>query len=222
MIRPEDRPGGAAEIRRRPLTRPPAGRTIDAMTPQPPDTAPGDEQLAEIIARRSASGASWRAAQDACAELYWRYARPLAAFLSARLDRSRLEDAHQDIWKRVWQHLPKSFRGGSFRAWLYQVARNYLIDLRRKPRLSALGDEQALPAAAPEAEQHWIQEEHRDLVRHCLEKLAAPAAELVKARLGGERYPDICRRLNLQPNQAHKLFHQAKAQLRSCVQRGVA
>ena len=37
-------------------------------------------------------------------------------------------------------------------------------------------------------------------------------------RLGSDSYTDICGRLGLRPEQAHKLFHQAKAQLKTCVE----
>ena len=35
---------------------------------------------------------------------------------------AEFEDLHQKVWVRVWGHLPDGFRGGNFRAWLFQVA----------------------------------------------------------------------------------------------------
>jgi RNA polymerase sigma-70 factor (ECF subfamily) len=193
------------------------------MTPNVTDIAPGDEQLAEAISRRDAYDGAWKLAQDAFAEIYLRYARPLAAFLAARAGRGQVDDALQEVWRRVWQHLPRSFHGGNFRAWLYQIARNYLTDLGRKAQPTALPQECNMAAPRSlEAAEALIDQEHRAIFQRCLEQLATTAADLVKARLGGKGYPEICRRLNLTPNQAHKLFHQAKAQLQACVEGGTA
>ena len=52
----------------------------------------------------------------------------------------------------------------------------------------------------------------------CLKRLQSEFADLVRARLAGESYSDICGRLRLRPEQAHKLFHVAKAQLKTCVE----
>ena len=66
-----------------------------------------DEQFAEAIAQRDRSPEAWRLAQDACRELYEHHARRLLAFLAARVPRSTLDDLHQEVWQRVWQHLPQ-------------------------------------------------------------------------------------------------------------------
>jgi RNA polymerase sigma-70 factor (ECF subfamily) len=179
-----------------------------------------DEQLAEIVARREHSDQDWRTASSACAQLYERHARLLLAFLAARVPRSSLEDAAQEIWQRIWQHLPTGFRGGNFRAWLYQIARNYVIDLRRKPQLQPLADEDPLPdprRVGPEEE--MVESERRAILSRCLQQLQANLAEVVRARLAGESYEDLCPRLGLSLPRAHKLFHQAKTELQTCVQR---
>jgi RNA polymerase sigma factor (sigma-70 family) len=181
---------------------------------------PSDESLAEAIARRGQSDQAWQTARDACEQLYLRHGRLLLAFLSSRVRRSDLEDTHQAVWKLVWQHLPSSFAGGSFRAWLYRIARNLVIDQGRKKRPELFGEtEPALPARDGN---HTERAEREEILRGCLNGLAPELAELVRARLSGETYDDICRRLDLRPDRAHKLFHQAKAQLQTCVQRAMS
>jgi DNA-directed RNA polymerase specialized sigma24 family protein len=61
--------------------------------------------------------------------------------------------------------------------------------------------------------------ERAEALRRCLEKLEATVVELVRARLAGEDYVAICQKLNLKPARAHKMYHQAKGQLQSCVER---
>jgi RNA polymerase sigma-70 factor (ECF subfamily) len=179
-----------------------------------------DESLAETIARRGQSEEALRAARDACERLYLRHARLLLAFLSARVKRSDLEDAHQAVWELVWQRLPGGFHGGNFRAWLYRVARNLVIDLGRKKRPELLGEGE--PAVPAPAEAGPDEAERSEVLRGCLDRLPAELAALVRARLAGDSYEEICPRLGLKPERAHKLFHQAKEQLQACVQRALA
>jgi RNA polymerase sigma factor (sigma-70 family) len=187
------------------------------------DNLLSDEQLAETIARRQRSDSrAWQEARHACGQLYLRHAPKLLAFLAARASRSDLEDIHQAIWERVWQHLPDGFHGGNFRAWLYQIARNYLIDQGRKKRIDPLGEDQPLPdPRAPQPDEPLLEQERMLILRRCLERLTAEAAQLVQARLAGESYVEVCQRLGMKPERAHKVFHQAKEQLQSCVERAM-
>ena len=179
-----------------------------------------DEQLAAVAAGRDTSGAAPRPAHEALEELYRRHAPLLFAFIAARAPAADREDLHQEVWRRVWQHLPQQFHGGKFRAWLHQIARNLLIDRGKKHGAGPLVDEGGVPDCRPgHGEEYLLEQERMDALRRCLEKLSAPAAAVVKARLAGDDYPDACRRLGLKPRQAHKLYHTAKEQLKTCVQR---
>jgi RNA polymerase sigma factor (sigma-70 family) len=138
------------------------------------------------------------------------------------VQRSDLDDTHQGVWERVWQHLPGGFRGGNFRAWLHQVARNYIIDLGRKKRADLLsGDEDLRDECHTAPDERLLEEERATVLKRCIERLTADAAAIVRARLAGQSYEDVCPRLGLKTAQAHKLFHQAKEQLRLCVERAL-
>jgi RNA polymerase sigma factor (sigma-70 family) len=161
-------------------------------------------------------------AHDAFGHLYRRHARRLLTFLAARIPQCDLDDLHQDIWQRVWHHLPGQYRGGNFRAWLRQIARNALVDHARKRRPEQLPDERALPdpnAASPDTP--LVEQERMVALARCLEQLDAVASALVRARLGGEGYHEVCLRLKLTPARAHRLFHEAKGRLQDCVERAV-
>ncbi len=183
------------------------------------ETARSDEELAAAIARRDESERAFRAAREAFEGLYRRHAPLLLAFLSSRVHASDRDDLHQDIWQRVWASLPAQFLGGNFRAWLHQIARNAIIDLGRKKRPAALTDPLALVDGRSEpARSLLLEQERKDALERCLEALKSELAALVRARLGGDSYTDVCGRLALRPEQAHKLFHLAKAQLKTCVE----
>ena len=183
------------------------------------ETARSDEELAAEIARRDASERASRAAREAFEGLYRRHAPLLLAFMSSRVHASDRDDLHQDIWQRVWTSLPAQFQGGNFRAWLYQIARNAIIDLGRKKRPAPLTDPLALVDGRSErAGSLLLEQERKAALERCLKALKSELAELVRARLGGDSYTDVCGRLGLRPEQANKLFHLAKTQLKTCVE----
>jgi RNA polymerase sigma factor (sigma-70 family) len=178
-----------------------------------------DEQLAGVIAGRGETDEGWKLAREAFSQLYVRHARKLLGFLSARVHRNDLEDIHQAIWERVWNHLPTGFHGGNFRAWLHQIARNYIIDHSRKKRADELAEDyDVADSRVGRPDEAVVEQERRAALSRCLERLAESARLLVNARLGGESYDEICPRMGLKMAQAHKLFHQAKEQLRRCVE----
>jgi RNA polymerase sigma-70 factor, ECF subfamily len=70
--------------------------------------------------------------------LYKRHVVPIYDYLSRSLrDRHEAEDLTQQVFLRVWQGLPGyECLGQRFRAWLFKIARNALIDhSRRRARM---------------------------------------------------------------------------------------
>ena len=91
--------------------------------------------------------------------LYRRYRQSLYLFLLRSGDsRADAEELYQDAWSRVIS-ASKPFNKGSFKAYLFRVARNLQIDRFRRARLQLVDDEavlngQADPAAAPDQAAH--------------------------------------------------------------------
>lgn len=181
-----------------------------------------DEQLAARIAGRDAASGDRRAALEAFEELYRRHAGKLLGFLAARMKRSDIEDVNQVVWKRVWEHLPSGFHGGNFRAWLHQIARNQMIDHGRRTHVATLGDAgEDKPGKAARADDELLEQERMIILQRCLDRLETELRTLVQARLSGDSYEEVCVQLNLKPERAHKLFHEAKGQLTNCVDRSL-
>lgn len=178
-----------------------------------------DRQLVSLIAVRNESAQHWSEAERAYEQLYSDHARMLLAFLSSRVKRSELDDIHQEIWSRVWQHLPTHFDGNNFRAWLFRIARNYIIQWSRRRRPDLAEDLRMVTDDEDAPEQKLAEQERMEILTRCLSRLEKELADLVRSRLSGESYDEICSRLELPPARAHKLFHTAKSQLTTCVER---
>lgn len=106
--------------------------------------------------------------------LYQRYRQTLYRYLVRNCsDASEAEDIYHDVWSRVI-HAQKPFTDGSFRAYLFQIARNINIDRGRRNRLQVVTDEDTLNAQ-PSADRPV--EEHRHL-RDCGERLLGELGRL--------------------------------------------
>ncbi len=189
---------------------------LGTMSTLPAVSEATDEDLASWIARRDDSRSARVLAERAFSELYERYQDRLLHFVAARAPRADLDDALQETWQRVWKYLPTGFRGGRFRAWLFTIADNWTRDLARKRKPVAWTGQDV---AAPEDDEDWVADtERRDRLRTCLERLGEEEMAIVKARLGGQSYPDLATALSLTIERAYRMFHQAKQKLQNCVQ----
>jgi RNA polymerase sigma-70 factor (ECF subfamily) len=187
-----------------------------------PDTvALTDDELAAVIARRDASPHHRARAEAAFRALYDRHARRLLAFLGGRVGMGVLDDVSQEVWAKVWQALPTGFRGGNFRAWVHQIARNAIIDQRRKRGSEPLPDEGSLIDHRHQESAGYVEADRRDALARCLQKLEranARVADLVRCRVSGESYGAYCGRTGMPADKAYRAFHKAKAQLQVCVE----
>ena len=110
------------------------------MKPKMPDTETSDADLLLSFAQGDST------AMD---QLVARYRQTLFSWLlGMTCNRADAEDLFQEVWFRVIRHAER-FNNVSFRAWLWKIARNLLIDFRRKRKpdisLDAVEDEDDIP-----------------------------------------------------------------------------
>lgn len=185
-------------------------------------SAISDEDLARAVSARDGADSPARVAFD---ELYHRHAPRLLAFLAGRLKRAEVEDVHQAIWLKVWKQLPARFDGQHFRGWLFQVARNEVIDgHRHRGRWTTEGDGALsdVAGAQPGPEHSYLERERRVVLEGCLEKLGDRALPIVRAALSGERYDEVGMRFGMKKEALYKVIHEAKKRLQSCVERALS
>src|SRR3954454_23169263 len=88
--------------------------------------------------------------EDSMRDLYRTYGAELYGFaVSALGDRGQAEELVQEVFTRVWRHADSYDPGrASFRTWLYGIARNAIIDFKRRSAVRP-----ALPAHEPTQEE---------------------------------------------------------------------
>lgn len=168
--------------------------------------AVADEQLIRWVANGDPS---------CLATLFERHHKGVYRYcLQMTRNRTQSEDLVQDVFMRVLQKAA-AFRGdGSFKAWLYNVARNVTLDhLRRANRAGAAFDEYLDGADAVDtrsAEQVASGRELVGQVAAALARLPVAAREVIwLGRFEFDSYEDLGLALGCKPGAARVRMHRA-------------
>lgn len=116
--------------------------------------------------------------------LYNRYKGPVYAFcVKMLLDRAAAEDVLQETFVRVYENRERLTRPGSFKAWLFTIARNQCLNqLRRQGRQVPLGDTEPHAPARETPFSQLMKSEQVDLVNAYLAQLKPEYREVLVLR----------------------------------------
>src|SRR3954471_17817433 len=117
--------------------------------------------------------------------LYHRYVDSVYGYCRRRLDESDAEDATSHIFMQALGHL-ESCRGPSFRAWLFTIAHNVVIDRQRKhkPTVDLDGAGQ-IASAERSPEDHALDADRRRRLEAAIRTLPPDQRAAVDLRLAG-------------------------------------
>lgn len=131
-------------------------------------------------------------------QLYERYHADISHFVRSRVtDIHQAEDIVSQIFLQALRGLP-SYRSGSFRGWLYRIARNVIVDsYRRRPQVAS-GDVMA-GCATPDSGPLDVVEarEARDELQRIISKLTRLQQAIIQLRLDGYSGQEIADRLGI-------------------------
>jgi RNA polymerase sigma factor (sigma-70 family) len=155
---------------------------------------------------------------DRLESLYRAHSLELSLWLGAHVPAYNVEDASQAVWERILTKYETHFDGENFRAWMFAVARNYLIDQSRR-RTEAPWSEELDPTPPTEFGplDILIDKEFRARLAACISALGHPREAIVRARMHGEDYAECAKALKLKIQQARQLFFKSKELLRNCM-----
>jgi RNA polymerase sigma-70 factor (ECF subfamily) len=153
----------------------------------------------------------------AFAMLYHRYVRPVYAYCRRRLEEEEAEDATSHIFLQALGHLD-SCRGPSFRAWLFTIAHNVVIDRQRarKPTV-ALDDSYEIASVERSPEEHALESDRKRRLDSAIRQLPPDQRAAVELRLAGLSGVECAQALGKSPDATRMLQHRAFTTLRSAL-----
>ena len=194
-----------------------AGATVVMPSPLPasgvvPDALPdGDHDHDDDLVQAARGGSG-----DAFDRLYRRYAAEIQGFIAARVtDPELAADLTSQVFTKAFAALPR-YQAGSFRGWLYAIARNAITDTWRRQRPTApLERAELVPAPEEGPEAQAIRAEASARLHAALRDLSADQQRIVRLRLQGLTGPEIADRLGMHPDAVKSAQYRAFGRLRT-------
>jgi RNA polymerase sigma-70 factor (ECF subfamily) len=175
-----------------------------------------DSQLDQAEARLVARAR--RGDREAFGDLYERHLAGLYRYVFYRVgDAHEAEDVTELVFLKAWQALDRYQPGGApFRAWLYRIAHNTLIDRARTLRPPGdLNDDHADPNSEASPEQITAQREQRQTLAEALRQLEPAQQQVLLLRFVSElSHAETAQVMNRTEGAVRVLQHRALAALR--------
>jgi RNA polymerase sigma-70 factor (ECF subfamily) len=180
------------------------------------ETRQSEQDDAVLVARAREGDA------ESFGSLYRRYVDPIYRYLFTRLgDSKEAEDLTEDVFFRSFRALGNyRERGLPFSAFLYQVAKNVLIDHYRqqKGEVELSGSEQAIETLRPLDEQVIRDEQLRDL-RRAMDEMPSNYREVIILRVILAMPTNVVANwMSMTEGATRVLLHRALASLRGRMQ----
>jgi RNA polymerase sigma-70 factor (ECF subfamily) len=179
---------------------------------QKPDENP-EAQLLKLAAQGD---------KQAFGTLYTQYLDEIFRFVYFKVGRVlTAEDITEDSFIKAWEYLPRLNKRDesvkNFRALLYRIANNLVIDHYRKRKPAENLDED-MPAQSPKPETVAIESQEIDQIAQALRKMKPNEQEIIILRLINDLpHKEAASIMKISENHARVLLHRALKKLRKIV-----
>lgn len=148
-------------------------------------------------------------------ELYRRYSAEIERFVHSRVSDPLLaEDITSKVFTKALQALPR-YKDGSFRAWLYRITRNTIIDEYRRQRPTSDIEDLPLYDDAPLPDDVAVRNDAADRLHAALDHLKPREREIVRLRLHSLSIAEIADRMDMTENAVKSAQRRAFITLRN-------
>lgn len=155
-------------------------------------------------------------------QLFVKHQTAIKAFLlSLQPNSSEADDLVQETFLTITRKAGEFQRGTNFLAWAFSIARFKLLEARRRQARSPLElSDEVIELLATSAPETAFTDPRFGALRHCLDRLAPRAQEIMRLRYHEEHGPEeIAARLDWSANAVNVALSRARAWLRRCVER---
>lgn len=129
-------------------------------------------------------------------------------------DRGEAEDACQEAFTKLWQHI-EQVEVAAAKSWLLKVTRNLCLDRLRQRRDHSDVDAEESLTSGLEPSQHLVQEQLQYWLKQAISQLKEPYKSLIVLRdVQQHSYEHIGQTLALNLNQVKSYLFRARQQLR--------
>ena len=107
-------------------------------------------------------------------QLYARHRAPLYRYFNRQInDAATVNDLYQGAWEKIIKARSKYRSNAPFKAWMYRIAHNHLVDYYRSLQPTGSVEADALPDDRPDPSQGLIEGEQTELLRAGITALPA-------------------------------------------------
>lgn len=179
--------------------------------PQP--TTQSDQAAADADLRLAERA---KLSPDAFGDLYERYLDGIYRYCLRRVgSRQQAEDITAGVFERALARID-SFKGDSFRAWIFRIAHNAVTDhYRRRRNIIQWTPEMSGADDDPTPEEQVIAREQRARIKEFLELLTDDQREVVELRLSGLTGAEIAEATNRNQDAVKMLQYRALERMRT-------
>jgi RNA polymerase sigma-70 factor (ECF subfamily) len=137
-----------------------------------------DERMVTALVDRAKQGDA-----NAFGQIFDRFQPEIVRYLTHRTSNAEVaEDLAQQVFLKAWQAIPRyEHRGAPFRAWLYRMAHNQMVDHFRARRITVDVADIELPQE-PEAENFVLRQELHAELKVALERLSEDHRQVLVLR----------------------------------------